>query len=175
MRVEVRGADGRLYLADARNAQFEVRVRDHDRPAEFIDLRPGARVEVQGNRSEGQMTIANLVRINQLPARGRTLDPFTAAVASAGPAVTASSVPRAGELRGVVRGIDRGTRILRLRSGGQEIPVRYTLTTSWEGINARSANAGYLRPGDRVRIEGQEFLGEWTAERIVLEPPAGQG
>ncbi|HEU4752497.1 MAG TPA: DUF5666 domain-containing protein [Armatimonadota bacterium] len=178
MTLEVRGSDGRLYQADVGKARFEARIGGIDRAAEFVDLRPGSRVEVLGTSTDGRRTAATLVRITRPPLRAATADPFlgTAPVSAVAPAVAppanvAGVRIESPSLRGTLRSIDRANRILHLRVGNRDIPVRYTITTEFGGIDARSVNAGFLRVGDRLRVEGAARGGEWTADRVILEPP----
>jgi hypothetical protein len=178
MTLDVRGIDGNVYTIDAGKAQFEARTPLGTRPAEFVDMRPGCRLEIIGTRLAGGRVLAELVRITALPLRASTEDPYpiaplavrTGGGAGAG-AVAPPPAPERVAIRGVVRSVDRRTGIVQLRSGQDNFAVRVTGFTQFAGIDAREPDISHLRVGDVVTVEAVGQDGGLKAERVSLEQP----
>jgi hypothetical protein len=180
MGFELRGVDGNVYAVDARRSKFEAATVQGIRPAEFVDVRPGARLEVIGVRIAPGRIQAELIRITALPLRASTEDPYPIAagpVRASVPAGGGDPVPPAPErvaMRGTVRSIDRGLGLLQMRSGQDNIQVRVTGLTQWDGIEADEPDLSHLRVGDVVIVEAVVQDGGLKAERVALERTAAK-
>ena len=168
MSLEVRAADGKLYLVDARQAKFSAEVGGSIRAAEFIDLRPGAVVSITGRAPRRQVVEATAIRINRLPARAGSEDPFVP------PARAALSPPpapdpqrrsrRPAEIEGTIaRATGSTDRRITVRVGD----VEYTLDVPRDTIvvvDGRERSVHDLKRGQRVRVTGR-----WEGDRLVPE------
>jgi hypothetical protein len=168
--LEVR-AD-RLYLVDAKNARFEAAGTNGARAAEYVDLRPGCQVQVNGRVSGPGVLIASGVRIVGLPARSGTKDPFLRPEPAAAKNEDPSggeppAIPAPGEgFAGTLIATDMVHVRITVRDGEEERAV------SIQGAKIVRKGAALaakdLKLGMKLIVTGRERDGVWFATQVEI-------